>query len=191
LPEKGGRVMKIEAKQLQFLAVPPWFSRRRLRFMGNTNTMQLLETALVIEGYQKTIGYPVIDFLFQWAMCEWTTVTVPYSRIVQCRYSRRWLARAIFFAIIDLPILILVGISLVLFARNLDFVGAAIPIVLLVALLAMSLWFMLRFLPARYSLAFRRADGNRALTNFRIKSREMQQSFEQKLESNRKAALTA
>jgi hypothetical protein len=191
VPKKGGGVMKIDAKHLRFLAVSPWFSRRRLRFLGNTNTMQLLETALVIEGYQKTIGYPVIDFLFQWAMCEWTTVTVPYSRIVQCRYSRRWLSRAIFFAVVDLPALVFVILAFIAQGRDFDFVAAATSAVLLVALLAMSFWFMFRFLPARYSLAFRRADGRRALTRFRIKSREVRSAFEQKLESNRKAALIA
>jgi hypothetical protein len=183
--------MKIESKHLSFVSIAPWFGRHRYRFYGNSNTMQLLETALVIEGYQKTIGYPLIDILVQWAMCEWTTVTVPYSRIVKCRYSRRWLVRSAVMAFIILPLLILIALSFVSIATGADVYAAISMDVFLIALIAVMLWVMFRFFPARYSLVFRRSDGRRGLTRFRIKSRALRQAFEQKLESNRKAALVA
>src|SRR5258708_7938205 len=88
--------MKLDAKDVRFVGVLPWFRRRGLRFVGRGNTIQLLETALVIEGNQKTIGLILIDLLFQQALSEWTTVTVPYSRVESCRFSRMWLAKLVF-----------------------------------------------------------------------------------------------
>ena len=64
--------MKIEAKHVRFLPMLPWFGRRRIHFVGKSNTLQLLETALVIEGQRKMLGLYVIDLFFQQALSEWT-----------------------------------------------------------------------------------------------------------------------
>src|SRR5262245_52597348 len=96
--------MKIAAKHVRFVPVMPWFARRRLRLIGRANTIQLLETALVIEGLEQTIGLFLIDLLFRGALSEWTTVTVPYSRIVRFKYSRQWLARIVFGVLVGGPV---------------------------------------------------------------------------------------
>lgn len=184
--------MKIESRNLAFMGVNPWFGRRSLRFVGNENTIQLLETALVIEGYRKTVGYPLIDILFQWALSEWTTVTVPYSRIVKCRYSRRWLMRAIFFLCLQLPVLALFGVSIVwmlLSGYHEDLAVALTLMTLSAVLFLVFLWLMIRGIPARYNLQFRFPGRKLGATNFRIKNRALGQAFEEKLAANRMAAL--
>jgi hypothetical protein len=191
LPSKGGGVVKIESKQVSFLPVAPWPGRRRFRFYGNANSMQLLETALVFEGYRKTLGFPVIDILVQWAMCEWTTVTVPYSRIARCRYSRRWVARSVIFAFFILPMIVMIGLSMALILNGRDSVAAISMDMLLTALIAVEIWIMFHFFPSCYTLVFQLADGRRGLTRFRIKSKTIRRSFDERLESNRKAALAA
>jgi hypothetical protein len=54
--------MKIDARNIRFL-VPllPLPGRRRLRPVGRGNTLQLLETALVIEGHVRRFYLPVAD----------------------------------------------------------------------------------------------------------------------------------
>ena len=74
--------MKLEARQVRFRATFPWFTRRRLLFVGKRNTLQLLETALVIEGYLMRLFFPVLGFLFTQALSEWTTVTVDLWSLV-------------------------------------------------------------------------------------------------------------
>ncbi len=183
--------MKVDAKNIRFVAVGPWFRRRSLQFVGRANTMQLLETALVIEGYRQTIGYPVIDFLFRWALSEWTTVTVPYSRIVYCRFSGPWFMRGLVCLLVLLPVFgLLISLLIAIFVLGKDsgaisvFIFAAVAFPLLV-------WLTFRLLPARYSLKFGLPGGKVGLTRFRIKNRKLRKAFEEKLRENRKAALVA
>src|SRR5438477_11584329 len=103
MPGTGQRAMKIEAKHVLFLPVLPWFGRHRMTFVGRTNTLQLLDTALVVEGPRRMLALYGVDLFFQQALSEWTMVTVPYSRIERCRYYRRWLARGFALAWFVLP----------------------------------------------------------------------------------------
>jgi hypothetical protein len=88
--------MKLDAKDVKFVGIIPWVDRRSMRFVGRGNSIQLLETALVIEGNQKTIGLIVVDLLFQQALSEWTTVTIPYSRVEGLQFKRLWLQKLLF-----------------------------------------------------------------------------------------------
>src|SRR5262249_2821755 len=105
VPAEGGG-MKLEARHVRFLNVLPWFTRRRVRFVGGANTLQLLETALVVEGYRQRLFLPVADLLLRQALSEWTTVTVPYSRIVRHRYNRKILMRLLVLAVLWGPLLL-------------------------------------------------------------------------------------
>lgn len=178
--------MKLEAKQVYFLPVGWWITRRELRFVGKMNTIQLLETALVIEGQRKTISYPIIDFLFQQALSEWTTVTVPYSRIIKCRYSRRLVTRSIFLLVVALMATLMIFGSIQASFSLFETLLMTIPF--LVALVCLSFYTWFRILPARYNLLYRRADGKRALTRFRVKTRVLRQAFDERLNANRQAA---
>ena len=59
-----------------------------LRMVGRQNTIALLETSLVFEGNLLKIGVLGMELLFRAALAEWTSVTVPYSRIIRAKYVR-------------------------------------------------------------------------------------------------------
>ena len=179
--------MKIEANQVLFLPVFTWFRGQVLRFVGRSNTIQLLETAMVIEGQRQTLSYVVIDFLFQQALSEWTTVTIPYSRIVRCRWSTRWIARGLFLTLVVLPAAVALAITAPEMLRTPDALSLSMPLLLL-GLVLLSAYLLMRILPAQYDLVYRRPNGHPARTRFRIKSRARRREFEQRLESYRQAA---
>ena len=78
--------MKFGPRDLRF-AYPVWASFRGVVvFIGRRNTLHLQETALVIEGDLLRFQLPVIDWFVRRVFCEWTMLTVPYSRIVRHRY---------------------------------------------------------------------------------------------------------
>src|SRR4051812_9631405 len=89
--------MHLTGKNTRFVASlwSPRGQKRALRFVGKRHTVQLQETALVIEGEILRFSFPVLDMLFQRALCEWTTITIPYTRIKEFRFSRRWLFRGV------------------------------------------------------------------------------------------------
>jgi hypothetical protein len=179
--------MKIDAAHLHFAApFLPSPGRKRPWFIGGRNTIQLLETALVIEGYRKRLGLPVVDLFFQQALSERTMLTIPYSRIGQYRYSRRWGWR-IFWTILSwLPLLFPLAL---LAGRDPDPAGAvafAVPLLFLGVVL--TLYVNLRVLRGHNVLLFLEPDGRQALLRFRIRPRKLQQAFQKLLESNRKAA---
>jgi hypothetical protein len=183
--------MKIEAKQVRFLPMLPWFGRRRIRFVGKANTIQLLETALVIEGQRKMLALYVIDLFFQQALSEWTMVTVPYSLIESCRYSRRWVVRGLFATLFIMPVVVFLVLSVLWVGQTPGDAMSLMTPVLLFGLLLLSLYALLRIFPSQYVLRFRRADGRLVRTHFRIKSRAVRRAFEQRLETNRTAAGTS
>jgi hypothetical protein len=179
--------MKIDAAHLRF--APPFLPslrRKRPGFIGRRNTIQLLETALVIEGYQKRLGMPVVDLFFQQVLSERTMLTIPYSRIVRFRYSRRWGWRILWTIVCWLPLLFPLAL---LTGYSPDREGAvALAIPLLFAGVVLTLYVNLRVLRGHNLLLFRQADGRQALVRFRIRPRKLQQAFQKLLESNRKAA---
>ena len=179
--------MKIESKHVRFLPVLPWFGRRPVRFVGTANTLQLLETALVIEGQRKMLGLFWIDLFFQQALSEWTMVTIPYSRIERCRFSRQLLVRGLFLLVFVLPAVISLIVSIPVFWMTSDAVSMSLPL-LTFALILLEIYAIVRILPSRFTLRFRRADGRLARTHFRITSRIQRRIFEQRLDANRKAA---
>lgn len=150
----------------------------------------MLDTALVIEGNLKTLGLHVVDMLFRQALSEWTTVTIPYSRIVRCSHARNLFKTIAFFSLILLPFVI----ALVSAALAVDNVGAAEIGILLVAgaVVAIPLGFLMVLLyylfdiGPRTTLTFRRPDNRVLQVNFRIRPRALQRTFLQRLEANRK-----
>jgi hypothetical protein len=179
--------MKIAARHVRFL-LPffPWPGRRRLPLVGSGNTIQLLETAVVIEGHVKRLGMPVVDRFFQRVLSEWTTVTIPYSRILRHRVAHFLVLRVLLTTLLWLPALLPL---LALVGPGVD-VGAVLYVAGMLGLLALvlSLYLNLRFLAPRNYLLYQQADGRRMLTAFRIGSRKRQEAFAALLENNRQAA---
>jgi hypothetical protein len=177
--------MKIDARDIRFhVPMLPSPTHHRLWLVGGGNTLQLLETALVIEGHVKRFFLPVADFFLGGLLSEWTTITVPYSCIVRHHHARRRLARAVVTVVFWLPVLLLA-----LGGPGAD-TGAVLYMAGLFGFLALvaTLYVNLRMLAPRDYLLFRTADGRRVLTAFRIRSRKRQEDFAAQLESNRRTA---
>lgn len=59
-----------------------------LRFLGNTGAIHLQQTGLFIEGDYLRVSMPFLNFLLRISFCEWSTYTIPYSRIRRFREQR-------------------------------------------------------------------------------------------------------
>lgn len=178
--------MRIEPNQLTFLPVTFSWRRDRLWFVGQGNTLQLLDTAMVIEGNLRTISLPPFDWLFRSALSEWTTVTIPYSRITKCDYARYLMVKI-------LIILFLVGPFTLMVIGAINSLKVSIEEVVLLSIFMLPLVFLILYLffrifAPRYRLRFQRADGRECMVGFRIYRKKRRKEFEQLLESNRKAA---
>lgn len=88
--------MRLDARQVRFTTsfLPTWRTRT-LRLGGRRGSVYLQEPALVIEGELLRFHLFGIEWLFRRALSEWTTVTVPYSRIIAVRSTRAWLIRIV------------------------------------------------------------------------------------------------
>lgn len=176
--------MKLTGAQVRFLTVTPWPTRQRLILIGTNNTLQLLETALVVEGRQKRLFLPVIDIFFQRLLSEWTTATIPYSRIVDFRSSGLWIWRILLTLLVWLPFLLRSPLSRAVPGGG-DWLTNA-----LLGMPALLLTYLLNahVLATRSYLLFQQADGRLLLVAFRIRSRKRREEFEALLECNRRAA---
>ena len=180
--------MKVEGKQIRFLMPTAWFTRSRLLFAGSRHSLQLLETALIIEGYLMRLFFPVVDRFFRQALSEWTTITVPYSRILRFKHRPMTLPRVIVTVLLWLPVLLaLIGAVLSPPAND---GGAGLLVFLILALLILLLTLVcnLWLLAPRSYLWFRQGDGGRALVVFRIRSRKRQKAFVELLRANCRTA---
>jgi len=187
--------MKIEGKNIRFLPPSSFLGRNGLYFVGRANSIQLLDTALVIEGDQKVIGLFVVDLFFRQALSEWTTVTIPYSRIVKCQYSRQLLKMLAFFLLIFLPILAIIALSLAgeggFSAQEwIALVIVAVFMLIPIGLLFLVFYFVFDIGP-RTTLIYRRPDGRSIRIAFRIRPSALREKFLARLEANRKAAANA
>jgi hypothetical protein len=128
--------------------------------------------------------------LFQQALSEWTTVTVPYSRVEDCRYTRLWGAKAVFLLVVAVLLLPCLASTAVGSNSASEWVEEYFlllsPLLIGVALLVV--YVLIRFLGARHHLVFVRADGRRVKTSFRIRRRALREAFDQRMARNRQAA---
>ncbi len=181
--------MKIDARQIRFMPSGMLPTRRRPRLIGKTNTMQLMETALVIEGYQKTIGFPVIDMLFQRALSEFTTLTVPYSRIERFQYRRNLWVRITLLALVWSPLsLVLIGAINSEESWAVSLVAFVIPSIVLFAL---TIYVVNHLFGPRFDLSYRGIDEKLIYLRFRIRPKAVRLAFADRLSSNRVAASAA
>jgi hypothetical protein len=187
--------MKIEAKNLRPLPSVSLFNRNGLNFVGSANTIQLLDTALVVEGLLKTLGLIVVDLLFRQALSEWTTVTIPYSRIVSCNYKRNNLKIIFVFLLTYFPFLLVAALPVLTDGRitesNLGIFLGLLLVLTIPACIAFAVLFFVMRLGPRVVLIFRRADGRQMQVSFRITPKSLRAKFLERLESNRKTATQA
>jgi hypothetical protein len=172
--------MKFGPQSLRFMRASTLF-RKNLAFVGRQNTIHLQETALVIEGHLLRFRLPIVDQFVQRAFCEWSTVTVPYARIVRHTYHRPLIVKVLWWFFIG-PVAALVGFATLGLER--DWFAAGMSALLL----CLASWLSLMVFRSRHFLVFRRADGRRCLVCFRFTAREQRQKFVSLLEANRRAA---
>lgn len=165
--------MKFGPRDLRF-TLPVWASFRGvIVFIGRRNTIHLQETALVIEGDLLRFRLPIIDWFVRRVFCEWTMVTVPYSRIVRHRYCRYRAVKVLWW-------LLVAGVGALLLVFGGEYRGVGL-VVLVLCVLGLLLHFVFR---PRHVLTFRGADGKRRLVCFRITSRPQRQKFTGLLKAN-------
>ncbi len=183
--------MKIEPRHLRFFPMwpHPWWWR--LRFLRNGNSLQIQETGLIVQGHLQKLSMPLLDIFFRSMVSEWTTVTVPYSRILFLRDRSFIVWRVLLTLVGCLPLLIYLGGWL--FAaietrdrgRPLDY---SLYIASLLGLLAavLGLYFNCWSLIPRHYLLFEQPGGRMALLAFRIKKKKLRRRFVELVESNRR-----
>jgi hypothetical protein len=171
--------MKFGPRDLRF-TYPVWASFRGVVvFIGRRNTLHLQETALVIEGDLLRFQLPIIDWFVRRVFCEWTMLTVPYSRIVRHRYCRYRTVKVLWWLFVTAA----GGLLTLAAAREKEYAPLAGLLLALVVLGVLLHWV---FRP-RHVLTFRGADGKRRLVCFRITARPQRQKFVGLLKANLEA----
>lgn len=177
--------MKLDPKTVKFY--PPFLDlglfRPPVRFGGKGSTLQLQETALVIEGNLLKVSLIGLERFFKAALSEWSALTVPYSRILRVKVHR--------FPLLRLIGVLLLVIGVCLTGIYLDNPGRApLPIEMLltgvvVGILGTLLMIMIR---PRLSLKFRRADGSKTTLVVSIGSKRRRTEFIRKLDEYRRGS---
>jgi hypothetical protein len=179
--------MKLTPKQVRFI-IPFWSGpfRRWHRFSGKRNTVQLQETALVVEGELLRFYYFGLERLFARVLSEWTSVTVPYSRIESVRYrTYLWLRLFILLPIFALATLMMVGLLWEATGTPDAVTMALAASSLLVALFAFVIW---RGIGPSYTLEYRAKDGVLTAMYFRVRAVVVRREFDAALAKYRDAA---
>jgi hypothetical protein len=170
--------MKFGPRELRFI-YPVWASFRGLVvFVGRSSTIHLQETALVIEGDLLRFQLPILDRFVRRVFCEWSMMTVPYSRIVRHKYCTYRTAKVLWW----LFVAVAGGFLTIILTREAHkeyfALAAFLPALFVLGLL---LHFVLR---PRHVLSFRGADGKRRLVCFRFSSRQQRKKFMSLLKAN-------
>jgi membrane protein YdbS with pleckstrin-like domain len=176
--------MRLDPKKVRF--VFPTFSlglsRSVLRFVGRENTVQLSETALAVEGNLLKVGLMGVELLFRRALAEWSSVTIPYSRITRVRYVRFPLAR-----LVALLLFCVCAAATVRVALDLWEPEAATRVVIFL-LLALGSGYVVARISPRFVITFRSRGGRRTGLKFQVTSRQLRREFDRKLREYREAA---
>jgi hypothetical protein len=151
-----------------------------VRFCGKENTVVLMETSLTVEGNLLKVGLMGTELFFRSALAEWSSVTIPYSRIQKARYVRfpgiRLMAVLLFF----LNLIICAG----LIAEN----SSMAPVVGVVGFFVMLLTgYVIIRIPGRYVVLFRGRNRQVNRLQIRILTPKLRNEFDAKLQEYRRA----
>src|SRR5262245_28662505 len=138
-----------------------------------------------MEGELIRFGYIGLERLVPRALAEWTTVTVPYGRIVRVKYYRRTVLRVLVVLAFVLSLLALaVGFAL----SPKPSAGEALTALPLVILLGLLAGILFRAFPRCHALVFRRKDGKNSRVVFRIRRHAVREAFAARLAEYRSSA---
>jgi hypothetical protein len=177
--------VRLDPKSVQFVTPGVGFglSGTPVRFIRGRNTVQLLDTALTVEGNVLKVGFPVLELFFRAALTEWSAVTIPYSRIESARFVRFPFGRVL--ALLGIAVSLVVGVVAAFAVGDDNLAGVIIffSVVVFGACVIAAAW-----VQARMVIRFRSKDGRRRWLMFRITRRELRREFERKLAENRRVA---
>lgn len=174
--------MRLNPKQVRFVSpvLPRGADRGGLRFVGKESNIQLVETALVVEGNLLKVSLLGLEVLFRRVMSEWSAVTIPYSRITHAR-QRNWpVLRLLALLLMLLSVTVCVGWVVFDFHR----ITMGIVVWLVLAFLG---GYVTARLPGRYVIRFRDKAGRLRGVKFRIKSKQVRREFDRRLQEYRAA----
>jgi hypothetical protein len=175
--------MRLDPKKVRF--VTPFTALGlfgdAVRFVRGPKTVQLQETALVVEGNVLKVGLIGLEVLFRAALAEWSSVTIPYARITRVKFSRLPLLRALALGVLPLWALAVVVAGFGGFATAVEvFLYGLIPTL-------PALYVFARVSP-RFVLDFRAKSGRRKRLLFHVTDKKLRAAFGAKLAEYREAA---
>lgn len=177
--------MKLTPQQVRFVyPFLPGIFGRSLRFAGRRNTVHAQETALVVEGELLRFGFVGLERLVPRALAEWTTVTIPYGRILRVKYQSRRVVRTLG----TLLLVLVLGASAAAMLTTLSAAESLVffvPLSLIVLLLG---WLLFRVLSPGFAITFRAKDGTRTRFLLQVRNRTLRQRFAAQVEEYRAAA---
>lgn len=174
--------MRLDDRNVRFVAPLILVEGKRKKYVRlgpRRGSLHLQETALVVEGELLRFYYFGVEMFFRRALSEWTTVTVPYSRI-EVRRRSHWKAIAL-------------ALAVVAWVTFLGFVandagdwggGIACGLTWLVPIL-----FLLWRGRSRQTVAFRGKDGKLRVLMFKLRPKAVRTQFFTALEAHRKDSL--
>jgi hypothetical protein len=173
--------MRLDQRQVRFV-VPFWPSlAHKVRLGGQRGSLNLQETALVVEGELIRFSFFGIEWLFRRALSEWTTVTVPYSRIVAVRHVRLWLLRI---GSVVLTALVW-ALAVSLWRAEPLMAGVAVVLGFVGTVLVGFINFLVR---SYHRVTYRGKDGRRRLLTFAVRTKRLRKPFLDTLAAHRAAA---
>ncbi len=174
--------MRLDDRNVRFVTPFILVEGRRKKYVRlgrRRGNLHLQETALVVEGELLRFHYFGIEMFFRRALSEWTTVTVPYSRIEVKRPSH-WKAIAVVLAVVAW----IVFLSSVAEDAG-DWAGGCMCGL---AWLVPTLYLLWRG-RVRHTVAFRGKDGKLRVLMFKVRPKAVRQQFLATLEAHRKDSL--
>jgi hypothetical protein len=149
-----------------------------------------METALVVEGYRQRFFFPLLDGFFRRPLSEWTTVTMPYSRILEARHDSRVRIRLLMGLLFwSVPLFLFlqpawmpgVASGWIFSAEDIRYFAGMFSLIALI----LTIYFCCIRLISREWLLYLEKDGGSALLLFHITSAKRRVEFEQTLAQNR------
>lgn len=175
--------MKLDPKKVRF--VSPFAALGifgdSLRFVRGPKTVQLQETALVVEGNVLKVGLLGLEMLFRAALAEWTSVTIPYARITRVRFKRFPLMRI-------LSLLVFPFWALMVWLSSKGGRGPAMEVFLTGLIPAVLAVYVFVRVSPRFVIDFRSRNGRRTRLLFHVTRRKLREEFARRLAENRQAA---
>lgn len=170
--------MRLENRQVRFMV--PFLTlhpRRFVKLGGRRGGIQLQETAMVVEGELLCFSFIIgLEWLFRRALSQWTTITVPYSRIQSVKLTRLWPLRVF--------TLLLIAVWIAAIAYLWDNESAVIPIMVSGAAFLMVMIYVNLRMRRSVRILFRGKERLRLLV-FVVRKKTLRQQFLDTLDRHR------